>query len=231
MFVSLGLLFTFVAPYLVPDQHPLRNDRLAAAAERLAREQGVADIPVRVEDVDAVHGRAQRVRDRPRPDPPGDPLEHAARPAVQRSRGARRDRARAGPPLPRPPLEAVGVVRAGRRCPWRWLIARAHAPPGRDVRGPRGAARPADRGSCSRSRSRRPRTWSAAQVRGRGRLGRARRPPRSAGAARAVRELAETSQADPRAAAPGRYVLFDTHPTAMQRIEMVEAWRARNGRP
>ena len=52
MFVALGLLFTFVSPYLVPDQHPLRNDRLAADAKQLARKQHVADIPVRVEDVD-----------------------------------------------------------------------------------------------------------------------------------------------------------------------------------
>ncbi len=53
VFVGLALLFSFVAPYLVPDQSPLRNQRLAAAAEQLAREQGVPDIPVKVENVDA----------------------------------------------------------------------------------------------------------------------------------------------------------------------------------
>ena len=52
VFVGLGLLFTFLGPYLVPDQHPLRNERLAAEADRLAHKQGVPDIPVRVEDVD-----------------------------------------------------------------------------------------------------------------------------------------------------------------------------------
>jgi STE24 endopeptidase len=42
-------------------------------------------------------------------------------------------------------------------------------------------------------------------------------------------ELAETSLQDPDP--PGwAFVLFDTHPTAMQRIEMVAAWRARNGK-
>jgi len=52
VFVGLGLLFAFVSPYLVPDQSSLRNDRLEAAADRLAKQQGVPDIPVKVEDVD-----------------------------------------------------------------------------------------------------------------------------------------------------------------------------------
>jgi STE24 endopeptidase len=43
------------------------------------------------------------------------------------------------------------------------------------------------------------------------------------------RELAATSHADPEPPT-WSYIVFDTHPTAMQRIEMVEAWRARNGR-
>ncbi len=51
-FVGLALLFAFVAPYLVPDQSPLRNGRLDRAAHELARKQGVSDIPVKVEDVD-----------------------------------------------------------------------------------------------------------------------------------------------------------------------------------
>jgi STE24 endopeptidase len=52
-FVGLALLFAFVAPYLVPDQEALRNPRLDRAAHQLAREQGVSKIPVKVEDVDA----------------------------------------------------------------------------------------------------------------------------------------------------------------------------------
>ena len=43
-------------------------------------------------------------------------------------------------------------------------------------------------------------------------------------------ELAETSHTEPRAARLGD-VLFDTHPTIMERIEMVEAWRGAHGRP
>jgi STE24 endopeptidase len=52
VFVALGLLFTVVSPYLVPDQSPLRDARLSKAADQLARKQGVPDIPVKVEDVD-----------------------------------------------------------------------------------------------------------------------------------------------------------------------------------
>jgi len=53
VFVGLATLFTFVSPYLVTDSHPLRNRKLAAAAKELARAQGVGDVEVKVEDVDA----------------------------------------------------------------------------------------------------------------------------------------------------------------------------------
>jgi STE24 endopeptidase len=52
VFTALSLLFTFTGPFLIPDLKPLRDDRLAAQAKQLAREEGVGDIPVRVEDVD-----------------------------------------------------------------------------------------------------------------------------------------------------------------------------------
>ena len=52
VFAGLGLLFTFVGPFLLGELKPLRNDRLAAQAKQLAREQGVSDIEVRVLDVD-----------------------------------------------------------------------------------------------------------------------------------------------------------------------------------
>ena len=53
------------------------------------------------------------------------------------------------------------------------------------------------------------------------------RDPR--GAKQLHSELAEASLQDPDP--PGwAFVLFDTHPTALQRIEMVAAWQARNGR-
>ena len=52
VFAGLALLFTFTAPFLIPDVQDVRDDRLAADSRRLARDQGVGDIPVRVEDVD-----------------------------------------------------------------------------------------------------------------------------------------------------------------------------------
>ena len=54
VFVGLATLFAFVYPYLLPDQVPLREPELAARAERLAAEQGVEDVPVNVEQIDAV---------------------------------------------------------------------------------------------------------------------------------------------------------------------------------
>jgi STE24 endopeptidase len=51
-FVGLALLFTFVSPYLVPDTHPLRDERLQASARRIAEREGVHGVPVRVQDVD-----------------------------------------------------------------------------------------------------------------------------------------------------------------------------------
>jgi len=51
VFVALGLLFAFLTPYLIPDQRPLRDQKLATEAKRLARAQGVEEIPVRVEEV------------------------------------------------------------------------------------------------------------------------------------------------------------------------------------
>jgi STE24 endopeptidase len=49
--LGLGLGFTFVQPYLLPDLEPLRNPRLEAEADRLARVQGLPRIPVEVEKV------------------------------------------------------------------------------------------------------------------------------------------------------------------------------------
>jgi STE24 endopeptidase len=52
-FVALGALFTFVQPYLMGPLHPLssRRPRLAEAAHRIAVREGVASIPVRVQDM------------------------------------------------------------------------------------------------------------------------------------------------------------------------------------
>lgn len=58
VFVALGILFTLIAPYLVTDAHPLRDRKLVAVVHRLARAQGVEDVEVRVEDVDAYTSQA-----------------------------------------------------------------------------------------------------------------------------------------------------------------------------
>jgi STE24 endopeptidase len=52
VFVGLGVLFAFLFPYLTSSERTVRPDReLAADARRIAAEQGVADIPFRVEQV------------------------------------------------------------------------------------------------------------------------------------------------------------------------------------
>ena len=51
-FVGLALLFTFVSPYLVPDTRPLRDPELRSAAARIAEQEGVHGVPVRVQKVD-----------------------------------------------------------------------------------------------------------------------------------------------------------------------------------
>lgn len=52
-FVGLGLLFTFLQPYLVGDLHSLASQRpqLARAAHRIAVREGVGNVPVRVMEV------------------------------------------------------------------------------------------------------------------------------------------------------------------------------------
>jgi STE24 endopeptidase len=51
VFVGLALLLTFVFPYLLPGQRPLRDEALVAQAKEYERQLGVGDIPVRVQDV------------------------------------------------------------------------------------------------------------------------------------------------------------------------------------
>jgi STE24 endopeptidase len=50
-FVALFALFAFVGPYLVPDLREVRGPQLRADAQRLAEQQGLGDVPVRVEEV------------------------------------------------------------------------------------------------------------------------------------------------------------------------------------
>jgi STE24 endopeptidase len=51
VFVAIAGLFTFVAPYLDFTTDPLRDEALLAAADEYRAELGVADIPIRVEEV------------------------------------------------------------------------------------------------------------------------------------------------------------------------------------
>ena len=51
VFVALQILLLYTSPYLVPDTHPLRDPRLKAAAARIAAEEGVNKIPIRVVEV------------------------------------------------------------------------------------------------------------------------------------------------------------------------------------
>jgi STE24 endopeptidase len=51
VFVGIAALFTFVAPYLDYPTKPLRDETLLEAAQRYERELGLADIPVRVQEV------------------------------------------------------------------------------------------------------------------------------------------------------------------------------------
>jgi STE24 endopeptidase len=51
VFAGLALLFTFIAPYLIPGQEPLANPRLEAQADVYEEELGIGDVPVRVQRV------------------------------------------------------------------------------------------------------------------------------------------------------------------------------------
>ena len=53
-FVALALLFAFVQPWLIPNLHNLNDPKLAAAARTLERREGVAPTPVKVQDVHSV---------------------------------------------------------------------------------------------------------------------------------------------------------------------------------
>ena len=50
VFVALAVLFVFIQPYLI-SAHALRKPALAAEARRLERAEGIGDVPVKVQDV------------------------------------------------------------------------------------------------------------------------------------------------------------------------------------
>jgi STE24 endopeptidase len=53
VFVALYVLFSYTFPWLVPDDRPMRDPALLTAAREFAREQGTEPIAVRVEEVSA----------------------------------------------------------------------------------------------------------------------------------------------------------------------------------
>ena len=56
--VAIGVLFAFVQPYLIPDLDPLRDPRVAADARQLAAQEGVSGTPVRVQNTNDLGGGA-----------------------------------------------------------------------------------------------------------------------------------------------------------------------------
>jgi len=54
--VAVALAFALVQPYLLPDQHALRDQRIAADANRLAAAEGIPGTPVKVQDTRSLGG-------------------------------------------------------------------------------------------------------------------------------------------------------------------------------
>jgi STE24 endopeptidase len=223
VFAMLVVFMTFVGPWFVFPTDPLENDRLAADARQLAKEQGVSDTPVRVQDVDEFTdepnafaiglGPTRRVflwntiLERPFSDREvrvviAHEFAHHSRDHLWKLSGWFALIA-----LPSAWLLALATRRRGgmyeaRAVPLALLVAVALQI----------AVTPAQNALTRRYEAEA--DWVALET--------ARDP-------RATRELhtdlAEASSQDPEP--PGwAYLLFDTHPTAMQRIEMVAAWQA-----
>lgn len=228
VFVGLGLLFTFVSPYLIPDQHRLRDERLATAADRLAREQGVATIPVRVEDVDAFTDEPNAFATGLGPtrrvilwntllDPPFDDRQVRVVIAHELGHHSKHHLWKLSAwfalvALPTALVIAMVTRRKGGMYEARAVPVALLAAVALQI-----AYSPAQNTLSRRYESEA--DWVALQT---------ARDPRAQ--RETFRELADTSRSDPD---PPRWaqIAFGTHPTAMQRIEMAEAWRARYGRP
>lgn len=227
VWAALGLLFTFLGPYLVPDLKPLRDDRLAAQAERLARAQGVSDIEVRVEDVDEFTDEPNAFAMGLGPtrrvilwntllEPPFDDREVRLVIAHELAHHSRDH------------LWKLSGWLALVALPTAWLVAIATRPRG-GMFEPRAvpvallvvvllqvAVTPAQNAVSRRYESEA--DWVALQT---------ARDPRAA--LELEQELAETTLSDPDPP-DWAMALFGTHPPTIERIAMVEAWKARTGR-
>ena len=226
-FVAIYVLFAFSLPWLVLDDRPVRDPALATAAREYAREEGTEPIPVRVEEVSELHGLAERVCRRgwtrharsssgTRSSTGASPTTRCASSSRTRSRTTRASTS--GRAIGWYALFAVPgtflIALATRR---RGSLAEAQAVPlalfvfvALSV-----AAQPSDE------------RVSPADG-GRGGLGRARDdggPGRREGRCSATsREFAHADPSPPEWAT----LLFDNHPTMLDRIRMAEAWRARS---
>jgi STE24 endopeptidase len=228
VFVSLGLLFTFVGPFLVPDVHRLTDARLHADARELAQRQGIDDIPIDVEKVDQFTDEPNAFAIGLGPtrriilwntllDPPFNDREvrmviahelgHHSREHLWKLSGWF-----ALVALPTALVIALITRRRGgmyeaRAVPLALLVAIVLQI----------VFTPAQNAVTRRYESEA--DWVALQ---------SGRDPQAA--RELFKDLSRKSLTDPDP--PGWWHLaFDTHPTMMQRIEMVEAWRARNAGP
>lgn len=227
VFACLVVLLTFIGPWFVFPTSKLKDERLAAQARELAREQGVDDVPVRVEDVDEFTdepnafaiglGPTRRVF-----------LWNTILESPFSDREVRVVIAHEFAHHSRDHLWKLSGWFALVALPSAWLVAlatrrrggmyRARAVPLALLAGValQIAFTPAQNELTRRYEAEA--DWVALET------------ARDANAARELHSgLAEASHQDPDP--PGwAHVLFDTHPTTMQRIEMVEAWRARDRR-
>jgi STE24 endopeptidase len=225
VFVGLGLLLTFTGPFFVPQTRPLKDDRLAADARRFAKQQDVPDIPVRVEDVD-------EFTDEPNAFAIGlGPTRRVFlwNTLLRKPFSKREVRVVIAHELghhSRDHLWKLSAWFALVAVPGAWGIAlltrrrggmyEARAVPLALLAAVALQIALAPAQNVVSRRYEAEADWVALST---------TRDPRAA--VQLHEELAEKSLTDPDP--PGwAFVLFDTHPTAMQRIEMAEAWRARN---
>jgi STE24 endopeptidase len=224
-FVVLAALYVFVSPYTVTDAHGIRDPQLAADVRRLAQVEGVSDVDVSVEDVDRYTSAA-----------------NAYATGIGPSRKVFLWNTLLDGRFPDDEVRVVVAHEFGHQArqhlwkgiawyalfaiPGAWLIARATRRRG-GMGAPEAvplallvlaaltlAAQPVENVISRHLESEA--DWSALE---------ATRDP--AGATELFRRFSRTSLGDPTPPA-WAYVLFDTHPPLLDRIEMAQAWKAQH---
>ncbi len=224
-FIALSALFLFISPYLVLDTHGIRDRELAADVRRLAALEGVSDVDVAVEDVDKYTSAANAYATGLGPSRKvflwntlldGRFDDDAVRVVVAHEFGHQA----------RNHLPKALAWYALFAIPGAWAIARLTRRRG-GMRAPEAVplallvlvglsllALPLQNVISRHLEAEA--DWSALEV--------TRDPD---GAAELFQRFSTTSLGDP--TPPGwAYILLDTHPPLLDRIEMAEAWRARN---